>query len=174
METQMSKRKKDSETRGAHRCKVRVKHKFSNEELLERSSLAAKTHQDIELKEEAVKAASSVAKSEIKQLKSDLSEILNTLRNGSEEREVDAMVEYNPKKGTKKFYHFAPGKPHNKEFIEEKAMQEEDYQLPGMEETFGEQPKPEVPAPKANEEEEPPAVHSADETKREDEESELV
>ena len=116
------------------RTRVRVRHEFTTDEWKEKSSIVARKMQEVELKTEAVKANQASAKAEIKELKSEVAELANELRNGYLMKDIDATVEFNRKKGTKRYYHFAPGQSFNRDFIREEAMSEDDFQdlpLPG-------------------------------------------
>ena len=110
------------------RAVVKVKHVFDAEEWTGLGQTAARAQQVIDEKVEAHKAALAVIKAEIKDLESKLSEVMNKLNNGYEEREVEALVEMDRKRGKKKLLHNAPGKPHHKELIREEAMTDADFE----------------------------------------------
>lgn len=110
------------------RCKVEVKHEFSVDEYKERTTELTTKMKNVEIREDNLKAQQATAKAEIKALKADVNDLANQLRNGFELRNEEATVEFNKKKGTKRYYFFAPGKPHHKSFAREDAMTEEDFQ----------------------------------------------
>lgn len=119
---------KDAETGDPIRARVEVKHEFTAEELKAIGSESARAYQLIQEKELAIKAASSVAKSAIKDLESKLGELMNKQTNGYEMRTVDALVEYRRKAGKKRILWNTPGKAGHKTLIREEAMTELDYE----------------------------------------------
>ena len=142
------------------RCRVTVKHEFTNEEWKSKTDILTREMKQCELKEEAIKAQAATAKAELKNMKATVNDLANDLRNGYAMVEVDAKCEFNRKKGSKKFYHFAPGKPHNGDFIKEEPMTEDDFQALPIDgdqagaPAAGPGPNPEQPAEK-------PAVYQA-------------
>ncbi len=106
-------------------CTVKVE--FSNEEWKSRSDVLTRKMKEQELAEEQVKADAAAAKARIKGMKAEVNDLANNLRNGYEMVEVEAWVELDRKKGKKRFYRNAPGKPHNNDFIREDPMSEDDY-----------------------------------------------
>ena len=124
----MAKKATNAKTKELIRVKVSVRHDFTTEEWKQKTDELTRTMKGVELKEEAVKAATASAKAEIKQLKSDVNDLANQLRNGYEMQQVEASVEFNRRKGEKKLYHHCPGKPDHNKLIRVEAMTEEDYQ----------------------------------------------
>ncbi len=110
------------------RTTIEVKHEFSREEQQEKIQQLTSKMRQVKLKQEAIKAAAATAKAEVKALESDVSELSDVLSNGYEMRAVEAWVEFNRKKGTKRFYWCSPGRPENNTFIKEDAMTEDEYQ----------------------------------------------
>ena len=149
------------------RCKVTVRHDFTNEEWKSKTNELTRKMKSVTLKEEAIKAQAAAAKSDLKTLKSEVSDLANQVDDGYEMRSVEATVEFSRKKGSKKYYHFAPGNRelHGK-LIREEAMSEEDFQALPLEDQA---PATAQPAPEHNDE--PARVKSADEPQ---EESEVV
>lgn len=133
----MSKKKPDRT-----RTTTTIRHDFTSEEWREKTTQLTEKMKNVELEEEAVKAQAATARAQIKRKKAEVNDLANQLRNGYENREVEAQVEFNVKRGVKKYYHFAPGKPHHGDFIREDAMTEQDRQalLP-----LEEQGKPDKP-----------------------------
>jgi hypothetical protein len=125
------------------RLKVRIQHKFTIEEYQERTQELTSAMKKVDLREEAVKAAAATAKAEIKEMKSHVNDLANQLRNGYEERDVDAVVEMDRKKGIKKLYHFAPGnKELNGKLIRQEPMTEEDFALLPLDEPVKHEAQP--------------------------------
>ena len=118
---------KDAETGDPIRARVEVKHEFTAEELKTIGSESARAYQLIQEKELAIKAASSVAKSAIKDLESKLGELMNKQTNGYETRVADVFVEFKRKKGIKRLLWNTPGQPSHKTLIREEPMTEDDY-----------------------------------------------
>ena len=69
-------------------------------------------------------------------MKSQVNDLANQLRNGSEQRTVDATVEFNRKKGVKKYFLNAPGQPGHGEFLEQQPMTEDDFSKLPLEEAI--------------------------------------
>ena len=154
----MATRKTESKDKrgGLLRAVVTVKHMFDENEWKGLGQKAARAQQVIDEKEEAHKAQQAVVKAEIKELKSSLAEVMNKLNNGYEEREVEALVEMDRKRGKKKLLHNAPGKPHHKELIREEPMTDDDYEsLPLPDEQDKSEGVKVLPNPVLPEQEEP-------------------
>jgi len=144
----MSKKQASAKLDDIKRCEVRVKHQFTVEEYQEKTQHLTSQMKNVELREEAIKASAATAKAEVKAMKAEVNELANQLRNGFEERVVNATVEFNAKRGVKSFFHFCPeNRDLHKTFIREEAMAQEDYEqeLPGMpEKVTTAQPPPEA------------------------------
>jgi hypothetical protein len=145
----MSRKKSPAEK--TKRVKIEVKHEFESAEWKEKTEILTRRMKEVELREDEIKAESSAKRAEVKRLKSEVNNLANDLRNGYAMVQVDAVCEFNRKKGVKKFYHFAPGKPFNGDFIREEAMSEQDFEeLDEVEQ--GKLPLSEVDKPKSEEE----------------------
>jgi HAMP domain-containing protein len=110
------------------RARVEVRHEFTTEEWKAKTDHLTRLMKDVELKEEAIKANAATAKAEVKNLKAEVNDLANQLRNGYEMVQVDAFVEFKRKQGKKVLRYNAPGKPEHKKLIREESMTESDYE----------------------------------------------
>ena len=113
-------------TKHTVREQIEVQHSFDASEYKSKSETLAQLLADVDLKEEAVKAAAASAKAVIKELESQVSELANQLRLGVETRVVTADAEFDRKAGVKT-YRFADGKDKGK-VIKKIAMTESDFE----------------------------------------------
>lgn len=104
-----------------------MRHEFTTEEWKAKTDHLTRLMKDVELKEEAIKASAATAKAEVKNLKAEVNDLANQLRNGYEMVQVDAFVEFKRKQGKKVLRYNAPGKPEHRKLIREEAMSEDDY-----------------------------------------------
>ncbi len=114
--------------RDGQKCKTRIKHAFTVEEFKERTLQKNKLERDAELKEEQRASDSATAKADIKRMHSEAADLRNQLDDGGEQREVDAVVVIDRKKGNKTFYRFCPGQEGHDEKLKVENMTEADYQ----------------------------------------------
>jgi len=144
--------------------KVEVRHEFSAEEWRTKTNEMVALMQQIAVKEEQVKAAQAVAKSEVKQLRAQLSDMANQVRHGYETREIDALVVFDRKKGSKDYYVNAPGTDAHNDYIKTAPMTEDDYMLlPPADPIKVGGAKPEAAqAPEKKEDSQPPAPAAAE------------
>lgn len=113
-----------------YRCKVEIKHEFTTDEWKEKTGHLTRRLQQLEQKEADVKAAAAVAKSAIKQLKSDILTLSHHVNDGYEMQTVEAVARFNRKKGSKKIFHHCPGnKDLHGKLIREEPMTEDDFKL---------------------------------------------
>jgi HAMP domain-containing protein len=110
------------------RARVEVRHEFTTDEWKAKTDHLTRLMKDVELKEEAIKANAATAKAEVKNLKAEVNDLANQLRNGYEMVQVDAFVEFKRKQGKKVLRYNAPGKPEHKKMIREESMSEADYE----------------------------------------------
>lgn len=98
-------------------------------------------------REESAKAAAAVARAEIKSLRSKINELANKVTSGGEDRDVEATVEFLPRKSVKVFRYHCPGRPEHDTEIRREPMTPSDYEgtLP-LEDTTA-PPKPEDKPP---------------------------
>jgi neutral trehalase len=165
----MSKKKKPEPV--AAKVNIQYKHMFSPEEKNDLYAQHIQKLGEVDSKTEAKEAAMSTFKAAIKELKSHATDLRHQLSNGFEMRTATATVEFNRKKGIKKFFHYCPASPelHGK-LIREETMTEEEHNLLPLE---GVNPGDERQPPggsgeleiikKPDEDTEEPRVHSAEE-----------
>lgn len=127
----MAKKPKSNEP--LQRVFIQARHEFTPAEWMEATRKLTRAMEVKEEKENAKKATVSQLTAEIKQLQAEINEAANNVRNGGEDRQVEAAVEFLPKKGIKIFYHQCPDNTllHGKE-IRREPMSQVDYegQLP--------------------------------------------
>lgn len=110
------------------RARVEVRHEFTTDEWKAKTDHLTRLMKEVELKEESIKASAATAKAEVKNLKAEVNDLANQLRNGYEMVQVDAFVEFKRKQGRKRLLWNTPGKPEHKKLIREEAMTEADYE----------------------------------------------
>lgn len=127
----------------ALRVFIKARHDFNATEAVEAGRKLTRAMERKGEKEASLKSLSSKLKAEIKELDEEINEAANNVRNGGEERQVEATVEFVPKKGIKIFFYHCPENKelHGKE-IKRDRMTEVDYegQLP-----LGDEPAPPKP-----------------------------
>ena len=121
------------------RTKTRVKHLFNVDEFRERTLRKNQLEREAELREDQRASANATAKAEIKQLASQIIDLRNQLDEGSESREVDAVVVFNKRNTTKTFYRFSPGQPGHDEKLKVETMTDDDFAALPLDD--GEKPK---------------------------------
>lgn len=109
--------------------KVVINVPFTADEAIAKGRELTRALQVMAEKEEQVKAYVASAKADIKQLRSDVTEIANALNNGYERREVDALVTFHRKTGMKTYTRHCPNEPGHGDHIKKVAMTEEDYAI---------------------------------------------
>jgi HAMP domain-containing protein len=128
------------------RARVEVRHEFTTEEWKAKTDHLTRLMKDVELKEEAIKASAATAKAEVKNLKAEVNDLANQLRNGYEMVQVDAFVEFKRKAGKKRLLWNAPGKPEHRKLIREEPMSEDDYAALPLDEVHIDSPQQEPEA----------------------------
>jgi len=126
----MSDKKDPKKEPEQYRCKVELRHEFTQEEWKERTSELTRKMKQLEQKESEIKAQQAVAKSDIKTMKSEVMSLMNQVDDGYVMQSFEAVARFNRKKGSKKIYHWAPGnKELHEKLIREEPMTEDDHNL---------------------------------------------
>lgn len=108
---------------------INARHEFTGPEAVEAGRKLTRAMERKAEKEASLKTISSKLKAEVKELDEEINEAANNVRNGGAERQVEASVEFDTKKGIKIFYHHCPENKdlHTKE-IKRERMTEQDYE----------------------------------------------
>lgn len=127
------------------RCFVKARHNFTIEEWQATTRELTRSMELVDEQEAADKAAAASRKASLKELRSKVNELRNKVASGGEDRDVEATVEFMPKKGFKVYRHHCPGKPEHETEIRREPMTQVDYegQLP-----LGDEPAPAKPEDK--------------------------
>lgn len=107
-----------------HLEKIEARHNFTDEEKLVMLSEMARYNQELESLANEAKASAAGWKTRIKTVELKVKSLTNNASNGYEMRETEARVEFDPKKGIKKYFRKDDGK-----FIEERTMEPHDYEM---------------------------------------------
>jgi hypothetical protein len=108
-------------------CEIR--HDFTNEEWKQKSQALTRKMRDRDLKVEQIKANASQGKAEVKMMNSEIQETSNDLDNGYTMIKAACWIEYDRKRGKKRFYLNAPGKPDNNKVIRDEPLSDADYKI---------------------------------------------
>lgn len=107
-----------------HTEEIEARHDFTDEEKLVMLTDMARFNQELESLADQAKSSASSWKTKIKTVELKIKGLTNNASNGYEMRPVEANVEFDPKKGKKRYYRKDDG-----HFIEEREMNPNDYEL---------------------------------------------
>lgn len=108
---------------------IKVRHDFTTEEWRDKSNQLLKLLRDCDVKKDERKAQAAVMKAAVDQLQSQAKDVASQLDAGYEMRDVQALVEYHPKDGLKKYFYECPGQAEHGTFIRQEIMTQDDYAL---------------------------------------------